>query len=153
MNLDGFAVAASSSTWTAADPIATHHQLHGLICAGDGDISRHATDAEDVGGISMRSGMSLGTSGCWGRAGGQRGLEEQEVASERWLWQQGGGDVKEGGGVQGPIFLGCGAIQQRYSGGCCGEQTSLRMGLGTAFPGSQPLEAALLQLLSFHSSG
>lgn len=40
-----------------------------------------------------------------------------------------------------------------YSGGCCGEQTSLRTGLGPAFPGSQPLEAALLQLLSFPRLG
>lgn len=33
-------------------------------------------------------------------------------ASERWLWQQGGRDVREGGGVQGSLFLGCGAVQQ-----------------------------------------
>lgn len=32
-------------------------------------------------------------------------------ASERWLWQQGGRDAREGGGVQGSLFLGCGAVQ------------------------------------------
>lgn len=58
----------------------------------------------------MRSGMCLLVP--VGRAGGQRSLEEQEVASERWLQQRGGRDVEEGGGVQGPTFLGYGAVQQ-----------------------------------------
>lgn len=59
MNLDGLAVTASSSTWTAADLIATHNQLHGQICAGDGAASRHAAGAVDVGGTSLSSGMCL----------------------------------------------------------------------------------------------
>lgn len=59
MNLDGFTATASYSTWTAADPIAIHNQLHGQICAGDGAISRHATSAVDMGGTSLRSGTCL----------------------------------------------------------------------------------------------
>lgn len=59
MNLDGLAVTANSSTWTAADPTATHNQRHGQICAGDGAASRHAAGAVDVGGTSMSSGTCL----------------------------------------------------------------------------------------------
>lgn len=154
MNSDGFAVTASSSTWTAADPTATHDQLHGQVCAGDGAAARHATGAVDMGGRSVRSGMCLLVP--LGRAGGQRCLEEQEVASERWLWHQGGRDVKRDGDSKDTYFWAMGLSSSTavaYSGGCCGEQTSLRAGLGTRFPGLQPLEAALLQLLSFHSLG
>ena len=42
---------------------------------------------------------------------GQRLLEERtEAACERWLRQQGGKDVNQGGGVQGLIFMGYGAV-------------------------------------------
>lgn len=64
--------------------------------------------------------------------------EQMEAVSERWLWQQGGKDVNQGGGVQGLMFMGYRAMQQQHrpwlsQTGCFGEQTSPKRGFGERY--------------------
>lgn len=97
--------------------------------------------------------MSLATSVCLGRAGAQGCSEEQEHLRGGCGSREAGMQEREGESKD-LYFWAVGQSSGTDCGsftGCCGEQTS--SGLGTAFPGSQPLEAALLQLLSFYSSG
>lgn len=78
------------------------------------------------------------------------------AACERWLWQQGGKDANKGGGAQALIFMGYGAKQQAAEAMAQPGWMLWRANIpsarvwGPVFPGLQPLEVALLQLLSLH---